>query len=333
MNEQEARKSLKEYLGFLQGDIGYHQPRSWLTDNPEFRQLKNGDWYARNPAAPHNGVLLKSDGKTFPFFGALGKFVCKLGAPASREHFLASSSPRGRYQVYNRGLAVYESVKDIVDLGYPVAKWESIDQRARSCRALIAFFDLRGFTKWSSSQDAACIQNVIETVEQSFQDAFSRRWCMRLFAKGTGDGFMVVSEAGWYDGTTEQATDDGFHAGHAKAFCRACAGTVRNAVKKIPDELAVACGVTIGQITQLYLLGRFDYIGSPVNEASKIQAIAYNELCISAEVVNLLQREGVQVEGKVLPGKGMRVTSESLIRAEAKDKFSSKGRGPEHPCA
>jgi class 3 adenylate cyclase len=322
MNEQEARQRLKNYLEFLHGDIGYHQPLSWLTGNPEFRQLKNGDWYARNPAEPHNGVLLKSDGKTFPFFGALGKLVSKLGPPASREHFLASSS-HGRYQAYDGGLAVWENVEGIGDLGYPVAKWESIDKRARSCRALIAFFDLRGFTKWSSFQDATCIQNVIELVEQSFQDAFSRRWCMRLFAKGTGDGFMVVSEAGWYV-TLEQTTDDGFHAGHAKAFCRACAETVRNAAERMPDELAVACGVTIGQITQLYLLGRFDYIGSPVNEASKIQAIAYNELCISAKVVNLLQREGVQVEGKVLPGKGMRVTSESLIRSEAKDKFSSK---------
>jgi len=322
MNQQEARQRLKKYLGFLKGDIGYHMEPSWLTENPEFSQLKNGDWYARNPAEPHNGVLLKSDGKTFPFFGALGKLVNELGPPASREHFLASSS-HGRYQAYDRGLAVWEQVEGVGDLGYPVAKWESIDKRAKSCHALIAFFDLRGFTKWSSSHDATDIQNVIELVEQSFQDAFSRRWCMRLFAKGTGDGFMVVSEAGWY-ATSEQTTDDGFHAGHAKAFCRACAETVRNAAEKIPGELAVACGITIGQITQLYLLGRFDYIGSSVNEASKIQAIAYNELCISAKVVNRLQTEGVRADGKVLPDKSIRVSSESLIRAEAKDKFSLK---------
>lgn len=317
INEHDARQRLTEYLKFLQGDIGYQLPPSWLSDKPEFRQLPNGDWFVTHPESSHNGVLLKSDGTTFPFFGALGKLVPLLGSPASREHFLASTF-HGRYQAYDRGLAIWEAFKGGGDVGYPVAQWESIDKRAKSCLALIAFFDLRGFTNWSDSQDAKRIQDVIEGVEQSFQNAFSRRWCQQLFAKSTGDGFMVVSEAGGY-ATGEQATDAGFQAGYAKAFCRACAETVRNAAAQIPDELAIGCGVTVGRITQLYLLGRFDYIGPHVNEASKIQAIAYNELCISTEVVECLQKDGVEVEGKVLPGKGMRVSAESLIPEEGSE--------------
>jgi class 3 adenylate cyclase len=311
MNENDARQRLKQYLK-LHSD---YVPRNWcLTDKPRFRQLCNGDWLVTNPDAPDNGILLKSDGRTFPFFGALGKLVSELGYPASREHFLASAS-LGRYQAYDRGLAIWEKLEGFGDLGYPVAKWESIDERAKSCLALIAFFDLRGFTNWSDSQDPKRIQEVIEQLEQSFQDAFSRRWSERLFAKSAGDGFMVVSEAGQF-ATGEKTTDADFQAGHAKAFCRACAETVRNAAEKIPNELAVGCGVTVGKITQMYLLGRFDYIGPEVNEASKIQAIAYNELCISNRVVECLQKDGVEVEGKVVPGKGMRVRAESLIPEE-----------------
>jgi class 3 adenylate cyclase len=310
MNEQDAKQRLTEYLRFLQGDIGYHLPTSWLSDNPRFCQQPNGDWLVTHPDDSHNGVLLKSDGTTFPFFGALGKLVQQLGLPASREYFLASAF-HGRYQVYDKGLAIWEALEDIGDVGYPVARWESIDKRAKSCLALIAFFDLRGFTNWSASQDAKRIQDVIEGVEQSFQNAFSRRWCLQLFAKSTGDGFMVISEAGRY-ASGGQAPDASFQLGHAKAFCRACAETVRNAAAQIPDALAIGCGVTIGPITQLYLLGRFDYIGPQVNEASKIQTIAYNELCLSTEVVERLRKDGVEIEGKVLPGKGMRVTAESL---------------------
>ncbi len=321
MNEHDAKQRLTEYLRFLQGDIGYRLPTSWLSDNPKFLQLPNGDWLVTHPDTSHNGVLLKSDGTTFPFFGALGKLVPLLGLPASREYFLASTF-QGRYQAYDTGLAIWEALEGSGDIGYPVARWKSIDKRAKSCLALIAFFDLRGFTNWSASQDAKRIQDVIEGVEQSFQNAFSRQWCQQLFAKSTGDGFMVVSEAGRY-AKGEQATDTGFQAGHAKAFCRACAETVRNAVAQIPDALAIACGVTIGPITQLYLLGRFDYIGPHVNEASKIQAIAYNELCLSTEVVERLRKDGVKVMGRVLPGKGMRVTAESLIPEERTE--------PEHP--
>ena len=123
---------------------------------------------------------------------------------------------------------------------------------------------------------------------------------------------MVISEAGRY-ASGGQSHDADFQSGHVKAFCGACAETVKNALIKIPDKLAIGCGVTLGHITQLYILGRFDYIGPDVNAASKIQAIAYNELCLSNEVVERLRKDGVDIDGKVLPGKGMRVAAESLI--------------------
>ena len=236
MNEDEARRRLAKCLQLLRGDIGYAPPESWSSDRLELRQLPSGDWLAAQPELPSEGILLKSDGAWFPFFGALGKAVPLLGLPASREYFLASTK-LGRYQVYERGLAVWETFRKGGEIGYPVVTWESVGQRARTCRALIAFFDLRNFTKWSDSPevDANGIQDVIEKMEHSFQEAFSRPWCQSLFAKGTGDGFMVVSEAGWH-AVGGGATETSFQAGHTKAFCRACAETVQRARKIIPEE-------------------------------------------------------------------------------------------------
>jgi len=127
MNEQEAKQRLAEYLVFLQGDIGYSQPTSWLGDNPMFCQLPNDDWLATHPDDLQKGVLLKSNGENLPFFGALGKLVRQhgLGLPASREYFLASTF-HGRYQAYDRGLAIWEAPEGGGDVGYPIARWESI---------------------------------------------------------------------------------------------------------------------------------------------------------------------------------------------------------------
>ena len=338
MTEDEARRRLTEYLGSWQGKVGFLIPKPWFEGRPELRHLKNGDWlalpskpsveaqaalqevkkrdwFAPDPEIPIEGILLKSDGTAYPFFGALGKLVPHLGWPASREYFLASTS-FGRYQIYEKGMAIWEGFSGW-DFGYPVRRWESTEERARSCSALVAFFDLRGFTKWSDSKGAAIIQDVIEKLELSFQDAFSRPWFRRLFAKSTGDGFMVVSEGGWYETDEKPNDSSGFQAGHVKAFCLACAETVRNAALQIPKELAMGCGITTGMITQLYLLGRLDYIGPPVNESSNIQAMAYNELCISDKIIEYLKMDGVRIEGRVLPGKGMRVSVEQLHPAAA----------------
>ncbi len=312
MDEEEARQRLTEYLSMLQeSDTSYRPNRSWLADNPQFQRLPNGDWLVQNPGRQNQGVLLKRDGRNIPFYGALGKLVPVLGLPTSREYLLGSAS-NGRYQYYENGLAVWEALEGVTDIGYPVARWESINQRAKSCQALIAFFDLRNCTNWSQSQDAQRIQNVIETVEQCFQDAFSRAWCLRLFAKGTGDGFMVVSESGWY-AVGDKTFEGNFQEGHAEAFCRGWAGPKRTAEAKIPDGLAIGCGITVGLITQLYLLGRYDYIGPAVNEAAKIQPIAYNEICMSSEVIGYLRKGGVAIEGKNLPGMGIRVSPKVFI--------------------
>lgn len=303
MDENEARNKLARLFS---GD--FYIPDSWATAPFDLRSLPNGDWLATTPQLPSEGIVLRAKGDPVPFFGALGKLVPKLGLPLSRE-LLLGSAQRGRYQIYERGLAVWEAFPHGDNLGYPVATWNSPEERARKCRALVAFFDLRGFTAWSASRATAReIQEAVRSFETAFQDAFSGKWCSRLFAKGTGDGFMVISEEGWNLSDTSD-----FHGGHGKAFCRSCAHTLINARTSLPPELAVGCGVTLGDITQLYVLGRPDYAGPAINEASKIQSVAYDELCIAKPVLERLNADGAKPVGKLLPGKGTRITPESLL--------------------
>lgn len=305
MDENQARAKLQEYLRFCRG--GLYSPDSWATDPFNLTPLPSGDWLATKLQLPSEGIVLKANGDPVPFFGALGKLVRVLGLPISRE-LLLGSALRGRYQIYEHGLAVWEAFQHGGDLGYPVAAWNSAEERARKCRALVAFFDLRGFTTWSGSATAPEVQEVVHGFEVAFQDAFSGKWCSKLFAKGTGDGFMVVSEEGW----NLSCTSD-FGGGHAKAFCGACATTLITARKSLPPELAVGCGVTLGEITQFYVLGRPDYAGPAVNEASKIQSVAYDEMCIAKPALDRLNADEAWPEGKVLPGKGTRIAPDILL--------------------
>jgi class 3 adenylate cyclase len=305
VDENQARDKLKECRHLF--SAGLYSPDSWATDPFDLKPLPNGDWLATRPQLPSEGIVLRAKGDPVPFFGALGKLVSTLGLPLSRE-LLLGSAQRGRYQIYEHGLAVWEEFQHGRNLGYPVATWDSPEKRARKCNALVAFFDLRGFTSWSASHATAQqIQEVVLAFESAFQDAFSGKWCSKLFAKGTGDGFMAISEEGWSEPVSKN-----FEGGHGRAFCRACAETVTKGRTYLPKELAIGCGITLGEITQFYVLGRPDYAGPAVNEAAKIQSVAYDEICISEQVLNGLNIDGNALDGKFLPGKGIRVASEKL---------------------
>jgi len=292
MDEEEARRRLVEASAQFAGPL-------------EVRPLSDGRWVALRLAAVTEGVVLRPDGSTTIFLGALGKLVPILGLPLSGERILGSAR-QGRYQLFESGLGVWESLEKIGDIGFPVAKWDSSATRAKRSRAVIAVFDLRGFTKWSesNSNDPDAIQNVVEDLEKAFQDSFADgRWAT-IFAKGTGDGFMIVAEL-------PGAHAD--HPEHVRSFCQACASTISAGRRAVPSELAIGCGVTIGDVTQVFVLGRADYLGPAINEASKIQAIAYNELCIADEVVQLLRSNGGTFEGWLIPGKGLRIGTDAFV--------------------
>jgi hypothetical protein len=215
MTEAEARERLARYLQrLLEGDTNYQPPASWAAENPRAEQRDQDTWlfWFREPPVPA-GIVIATTHEAI-FGGALGKLVPPLGPPRTPERFLGSS-PLGRYQLYANGIAIWEGRPDI---GFPIPTLPQEAYTGRQCQALVAFFDLRGFTPWSgrAGRTAAEIQQVVRECEDQFQRAFLKRWCPRLFSKGTGDGFMLVSEAGWVGDSAE--FESVFHRGHAALF-------------------------------------------------------------------------------------------------------------------
>ncbi len=103
-------------------------------------------------------------------------------------------------------------------------------------------------------------------------------------------------------------------AGHAVDFLRACCSFVVRAKEAISDHrgLAMGCGVHYGRLHQVYLQGRFDYLGPPANKASKIQQLAWDEVCISPELYDLLEDNDLDLDAllgmpKRLADRGYRI--------------------------
>ncbi len=170
----------------------------------------------------------------------------------------------------------------------------------RTTMGLTAFFDLRSFTSWSKCRRSAEIQRLIEQLERILQAALGREFKGSLFFKWTGDGAMIVSEEIQF-----------------QKFSRACCRGVIEISRILEgdyESLAVGCGITKGEVTQLFMFGRFDYVGDAINEASKLQQFAWNEVCLAREVYDILLREGVLMQNaRRMGSKGYRVDPETLL--------------------
>ena len=56
-------------------------------------------------------------------------------------------------------------------------------------------------------------------------------------------------------------------------------------------NLKIGCGIDIGKLYSFLILGRWDYIGDAVNNASKLQARAENQVVISVDCYDKLNEE------------------------------------------
>ena len=319
MNENEARDKLTRFLTKISGDTNHPPPNNWEKTIPVAHRLSERRWLFTFDEEPHaQGVVVSETSEPVPFWGALGKAVQHLGFPRTRELFLGSTV-HGRYQLYENGIAVWEAGPDI---GYPIPCDANELQQGRHTTSISAFFDLRGFTSWSikPGQTPANIQKIVKIMEEAFQEAFSKAWCHKLFAKGTGDGLMIVSEAGWC--SDREVISEGLQRGHAALFTASCANLIAKVRKQLPVELAVGCGITIGSITRVFLLGRHDYIGPAVNEAAKIQQLGWDEICVSEEFFGTLRVEIDQIEGHMLAEKGWRLNPEKYLEKFNESEFS-----------
>jgi class 3 adenylate cyclase len=310
MNESEARDRLEKYLIKISGDTNYRPPEGWQKRRPEARQLQDGRWlFTFVTPPPVQGVIVSPDAEPTPFWGALGKVVPIIGLPRSRELFLCSTI-QGRYQLYEQGIAIWEAGPDV---GYPIPSAPEDLVEGKRTQAIVAFVDIRGFTAWSAAEGRteAEVQQAVRTLESSFQEAFSKAWCHKLFTKGTGDGLMIVSEAGWAEDCG--AAGQGLQRKHAALFALSCAELIIEASKRLPESLAVGCGINFGSVTRVFLLGRQDYIGATVNDASKIQQLGWNEMCVSDTYRSALEEDVRNLKKYKLAGKGWRLDSSEVL--------------------
>lgn len=298
MDENSALERYADFRG-----KAFTGPRQLLPDGSWLLIERDDDVY--------EAVLVRGDnGEIRLVVGALGKvhriLHARLGPPRSEELLLGSTA-FGRYQRFDKGIAVWEGLED---LGYPVS--ESMLEARRAAHpsetpALVAFFDLRNFTQWSRGAAPREVQDVAEKLEDSIQGAF-RPIGERLFLKGTGDGVMVVSEAEWFPGSGTDRTPAGLRPRHAVTFLEACRAAAGNC--SLPADLAVGCGASLGKLYRVFVVGRFDYLGAPANDAAKIQQLAWNEVCVTTEFERELvadRADSVLSTAVRLPGRGLRM--------------------------
>lgn len=281
-------------------------------------QLPDGSWLfveldasgVGGPNAPYDAVVVRPNTEQFRLAGALGKvfraYKEDLGLPRSTERFLGQGN--AAYQSFDHGVAVWERLEN---RGFPIL--ESLNPLRRQTCA-VAFFDLRGFTDWSSKVPSAQVQRAVTAFEDSLHAGFPypepTHW-KQVFLKGTGDGAMVVTQADWF----KQAPDNQYMAtlapGHSVEFLSACEKTVdlsRGCFEAVGFPLAIGCGIAVGELDRLFLFGRLDYIGPAANEAAKLQQHAWNEVCVTNSFRDALSADGKKLAGeRRLATKGWRL--------------------------
>ena len=267
------------------------------------------------PNGRYVGVVVRADKMAFGFFGALGKVFRKwrpqLGLPTSNERILGATA-LGRYQAFDNGVANW--IGGGIDMAFPIP--ESMVRLPRQL-CVVAFFDLRGFTSWSSQSKTR--PNDVQIAIRAFEDAvhvgfpIHTAHLTRQFIKGTGDGVMIVSQSDWYDDDGSNTPLTHFKPGHGKHFFHACNRTLsagRKNLTKLNFPLAVGCGISVGELDRVFLFGRLDFIGNAANEAAKLQQFAWNEICVTQDFFEILKQDGQNINGATeLPSKGWRMPS------------------------
>jgi class 3 adenylate cyclase len=302
MTEEEARKI---YEGFRQEFGGSATGRAVSQPDKSWRFIEKEEGIP--PQDYYEGVVVRPDGRAFGFFGALGKVFRNwpaLGLPKSNERLLGATE-LGRYQAFDNGVAIWDGG---TGMGFPLIE-SSIPLQRQLC--IVAFFDLRGFTSWSKAAQPDDVQTAIRAFEDAVHIGFpihTTHWT-RQFVKGTGDGIMIVSQADWYDDDWRNTPMADFKPGHAKDFLLVCQRTLSEGRKKLRDfPLAIGCAIAAGPLDRIFLFGRLDLIGPAANDAAKLQQHAWNEICVTDQFREWLERDGADFVGEMeLPGKGWRL--------------------------
>jgi class 3 adenylate cyclase len=321
MTHEEARGLHDAYLREARDRTPRLVPGEWGT--PARTEERADSWVfvyrEAQPSDPdtYEAVVIRKD-RSGPYIllGAIGGASrvaeTDLGLPRSNERWLGSGP--GRYQAFDGGLLVWHE-----DPGLAYARRIPPEiTTGRRCLGLVAFLDLRGFGHWSRRRNPRDVQALMSTLEDILQDALNRAWCRLVFVKGLGDGIMIVSESEWFTAPGESGPSVGPpdhqrrpRPGHLSALLGACGQFVLEGQAAIPRELAIGCGIDVGELNQVFLFGQSDYLGEPVNSAAELQQLAWNEIIVSTRFADGLVEDGETRDGRAggvpLADRGIRI--------------------------
>jgi class 3 adenylate cyclase len=319
MTEEEARRLARDYLEASRDRIPLREPHGWNEPIGVYGDvlpsawllIYRGDLNAADPNSDFHALVIPRNGSPpHILLGALGKIFRlhrgQLEAPRSNERWLGSGP--GRYQLFDGGIAMwYETPPNLA-----IPRYVPRSFRGRPCEGYVAFVDLRGFTAWTSGRDVEEIQELIAGLEDIFQLVFMGPEFASLFVKGIGDGLMIVSEVQTPASPRNFGCD-------ALSFLTASATFVGAAAARLPRPLGIGAAVSFGPLIQVFLLGQYDYLGETLNQASKLQQLAWNDVVVSTEFTERLSLERPSAVnlldgGKRLGDQGVRFDPERLIR-------------------
>lgn len=298
----EARQERDKYL---QGLSPTHQLRSKWTQTAEAEiqavQWPGEGWLFLYP----EGSAIVVDGRVLATHGVYGAVArgylpkrlagwARLGMPRSDERWLGSG--RGRYQLFEMGIVTWEADPD---LGFPQIVGPDVLQ-GRRCHAMIAFADIRESTSWAEHEDASVIARAIRELEADLQEVLSRSEFSPIYIKPAGDGMLILSEEGWFQEAAQDSAAleslsikaEGVSPPHAASFILTCEAFMQRATETLkPYGRKIGCGIDGDLVTQVFACGRRDYLGDPLNQASKLQDKLENKIRVSKRVFDAVKAE------------------------------------------
>lgn len=310
MEKNEAEKILSNFLNNLKTERPYNFLKSFESEYKESFKFNDGSYifffegpYVGNPFHNIEAIIVRHDKKAYEIYGAIAKVFLGLtkiaseqfGNPMTGERWLGSGP--GRYQLFDRGIIKWEGTSrmgGIEDIAHPVL-FERNPYDGIEMDCIVAFADIRGFTKWSASDAKPKeVQELIFGIEEVLQKYFAKPWFQELFFKGVGDGFMIVLEKARYENAVSELKDKknylsesrGFVFDFVNACCECCKELTQVLNKK---RLSLGFGVDVGKLMNVLILGRWDYLGEAANKAAKYQNKAGKSVIVSARLFSELR--------------------------------------------
>lgn len=320
MELHEAENILENFLRNLKIERPMNFPQSFEYSYRRLFKLIDGSYifffegpYVGNPQHNPEAVIVRHDKKVFEIYGAIAKVFLslpkipseQLGNPLTGERWIGYGP--GRYQLFDHGIVKWDGTTrmgGVEDLAHPVL-FERDPREGVEEECIVAFTDIRGFTNWVLNNEPQKVQELIFELEEVLQKHFAQPWFRELFIKGVGDGFMIVLQKKQYQDAISELGTSGTKTskdclsksrGFVSDFIYACYSYSKELIPMLKEKkLGLGFGTEVGNLKNVLILGRWDYLGEAVNKASKYQGKATNSVIFSERCFNEIKRESSEL--------------------------------------